>query len=341
MTIASTVLQAHLERVFNERDAGTPAPPTQSRALWGGRDLYEQQAEYSGTEAIARAVTELLGRSADPVFFLMARPAMETTTWAKLLWRGHLPDGTTVVTVSTLLLSRKAHSLALCLRRPSGLLLVGGRQTTSDQETAQGPAHASRSVGGDHGRWQRSGWRHRDGVAEEGDMRSSHRQATRRGEVQPRISASARRLRHAGEPMRRPGQVACLLHWRRPRPRPPDQQRGHPDARTAGGVAARRHPSRVRRQRVWRIVRRERPSLPALRKARGRIVQVSTWTASLPLPFNGPSGASKSAMEVFASVYRAELKRFGIDVVIAAAGQPTRTGGPERQPPPFSESRTG
>src|SRR5882724_11387472 len=48
--------------------------------------------------------------------------------------------------------------------------------------------------------------------------------------------------------------------------------------------------------------------LPALRKARGRIVQVSTWTASVPLPFNGPSGASKAAMEVFAAVYRAELK---------------------------------
>jgi NAD(P)-dependent dehydrogenase (short-subunit alcohol dehydrogenase family) len=32
--------------------------------------------------------------------------------------------------------------------------------------------------------------------------------------------------------------------------------------------------------------------LPALRKARGRIVQVSTWTAHLPLPFNGPSSGS-------------------------------------------------
>jgi NAD(P)-dependent dehydrogenase (short-subunit alcohol dehydrogenase family) len=69
--------------------------------------------------------------------------------------------------------------------------------------------------------------------------------------------------------------------------------------------------------------------LPVLRKARGRIVQVSTWTASLPLPFNGPSGASKAAMEVFATVYRAELKRFGIDVVIAAAGN-MRTGGPAK-----------
>jgi NAD(P)-dependent dehydrogenase (short-subunit alcohol dehydrogenase family) len=69
--------------------------------------------------------------------------------------------------------------------------------------------------------------------------------------------------------------------------------------------------------------------LPALRKARGRIVQVSTWTASVPLPFNGPSGASKAAMEVFADVYRAELNRFGIDVVVAAAGN-MRTGGPAK-----------
>jgi NAD(P)-dependent dehydrogenase (short-subunit alcohol dehydrogenase family) len=69
--------------------------------------------------------------------------------------------------------------------------------------------------------------------------------------------------------------------------------------------------------------------LPALRKARGRIVQISTWTASVPLPFNGPSGASKAAMEVFATVYRAELKRFGIDVVVAAAGN-MKTGGPAK-----------
>jgi NAD(P)-dependent dehydrogenase (short-subunit alcohol dehydrogenase family) len=69
--------------------------------------------------------------------------------------------------------------------------------------------------------------------------------------------------------------------------------------------------------------------LPALRKARGRVVQVSTWTASVPLPFNGPSGASKAAMEVFAAVYRAELKTFGVDFVVAAAGN-MRTGGPAK-----------
>src|SRR6266481_6474381 len=33
--------------------------------------------------------------------------------------------------------------------------------------------------------------------------------------------------------------------------------------------------------------------LPALRKARGRIVQISTWTASLPLPCIGPSGRQR------------------------------------------------
>jgi NAD(P)-dependent dehydrogenase (short-subunit alcohol dehydrogenase family) len=34
-------------------------------------------------------------------------------------------------------------------------------------------------------------------------------------------------------------------------------------------------------------------ALPPLRKVRGRIVQISTCTASLPLPFTGPSGASR------------------------------------------------
>jgi len=69
--------------------------------------------------------------------------------------------------------------------------------------------------------------------------------------------------------------------------------------------------------------------LPALRKAHGRIVQISTFTASLPLPFNGASGASKAATEVFAAVYRAELKHLGVDVVVVPAGI-MRTGGPAK-----------
>src|SRR6204780_5279537 len=80
--------------------------------------------------------------------------------------------------------------------------------------------------------------------------------------------------------------------------------------------------------------------LPALRKARGRIVQVSTWTASVPLPFNGPSGASKAAMEVFATVYRAELKHLGVDVVIAVAGN-MRTGGPAKAAAALSKVADG
>jgi NAD(P)-dependent dehydrogenase (short-subunit alcohol dehydrogenase family) len=69
--------------------------------------------------------------------------------------------------------------------------------------------------------------------------------------------------------------------------------------------------------------------LPALRKARGRVVQVSTMTATLPLPFNGSSGASKAAFDALAAVYRAELKPFGVDVVLAIAGN-MRTGGPAK-----------
>jgi NAD(P)-dependent dehydrogenase (short-subunit alcohol dehydrogenase family) len=69
--------------------------------------------------------------------------------------------------------------------------------------------------------------------------------------------------------------------------------------------------------------------LPALRQARGRIVQISTWTAHMPMPFNGPSGASKAAVEVLATVYRAELKPFGIDVVVVVPGN-MRTGGPAK-----------
>ena len=52
-------------------------------------------------------------------------------------------------------------------------------------------------------------------------------------------------------------------------------------------------------------------------------------TATLPFPFNGPSGASKAAFDALAAVYRAELKPFGIDVVLAIAGN-MKTGGPAK-----------
>jgi NAD(P)-dependent dehydrogenase (short-subunit alcohol dehydrogenase family) len=69
--------------------------------------------------------------------------------------------------------------------------------------------------------------------------------------------------------------------------------------------------------------------LPALRKARGRIVQIGAMTGRFPIPFNGPSSASKATLEAFADIYRAELKPFGIDFVIAQAGN-LLTGGPAK-----------
>jgi NAD(P)-dependent dehydrogenase (short-subunit alcohol dehydrogenase family) len=69
--------------------------------------------------------------------------------------------------------------------------------------------------------------------------------------------------------------------------------------------------------------------LPALRKARGRIVQIGSMTGRLPLPFNGPSSASKAALEAFADVYRGELKPFGVAFVMVQAGN-MATGGPAK-----------
>ena len=69
--------------------------------------------------------------------------------------------------------------------------------------------------------------------------------------------------------------------------------------------------------------------LPALRRAHGRIVQTSSMTAFFPLPFNGPSSASKAALEAFADVYRAELHTSGVDFVMAIPGD-MRTGGPAK-----------
>jgi NAD(P)-dependent dehydrogenase (short-subunit alcohol dehydrogenase family) len=69
--------------------------------------------------------------------------------------------------------------------------------------------------------------------------------------------------------------------------------------------------------------------LPALRRAHGRIVQIGSMTARLPLPFNGPSSASKAALEAFADVYRGELKPFGVAFVMVQPGN-MATGGPAK-----------
>jgi len=69
--------------------------------------------------------------------------------------------------------------------------------------------------------------------------------------------------------------------------------------------------------------------LPLLRQAKGRIVQIGSMTGRFPLPFSGPSSASKAAMEAFADVYRTELKPFGIDFIMAQPGN-MLTGGPAK-----------
>lgn len=97
MLTASTVLHANLERVFNERDA-TRRRQAIEELYAAEAVLYEQQKKYAGIEAIGRAITHLLGSLPPALVFAPVEPAMQNHEMVKLLWRGHLPDGTTVVT---------------------------------------------------------------------------------------------------------------------------------------------------------------------------------------------------------------------------------------------------
>jgi NAD(P)-dependent dehydrogenase (short-subunit alcohol dehydrogenase family) len=56
--------------------------------------------------------------------------------------------------------------------------------------------------------------------------------------------------------------------------------------------------------------------LPALRKARGRVVLMGSIGGRSALPFLGPYAASKHALEAFADVLRVELRPWGIAVAI-------------------------
>ena len=72
-----------------------------------------------------------------------------------------------------------------------------------------------------------------------------------------------------------------------------------------------------------------RAFLPLLRMTKGRIVQIGSMTGRFPLPFSGPSSASKAAMEAFADVYRTELRPFGVDFIMVQPGS-MLTGGPAK-----------
>lgn len=97
MTIASTLLQANLQRVFNERDAARRRQAIQELYAEDAI-LYESEATYAGTEAIAGAVTHLLASLPPTLAFSMVAPVLHNHDMGKLLWTGKLPDGTTIVT---------------------------------------------------------------------------------------------------------------------------------------------------------------------------------------------------------------------------------------------------
>ncbi|XP_075939367.1 17-beta-hydroxysteroid dehydrogenase type 2 isoform X2 [Anarhichas minor] len=56
--------------------------------------------------------------------------------------------------------------------------------------------------------------------------------------------------------------------------------------------------------------------LPLLRRSRGRIVNVSSMAAEVPMPRLSAYGASKAALSVFSKVMRLELSEWGVNVAL-------------------------
>lgn len=67
-------------------------------------------------------------------------------------------------------------------------------------------------------------------------------------------------------------------------------------------------------------VRLTRACLPALRRARGRIVVVGSVAGLSALPFMGAYSASKAALEAVADAWRVELAPWGIEVAMLEPG---------------------
>lgn len=75
---------------------------------------------------------------------------------------------------------------------------------------------------------------------------------------------------------------------------------------------------------VFGVVAVTQAFLPQLRRARGRIVNMSSLSALLAVPFLAPYNASKSAVEAISDSLRREVEPFGVEVVIIEPGV-TRT----------------
>ena len=61
--------------------------------------------------------------------------------------------------------------------------------------------------------------------------------------------------------------------------------------------------------------------LPALRRARGRVVSIGSISGRVVPPFLGPYAASKSALEAVSHALRRELRGSGVHVVLIEAGR--------------------
>jgi NAD(P)-dependent dehydrogenase (short-subunit alcohol dehydrogenase family) len=59
---------------------------------------------------------------------------------------------------------------------------------------------------------------------------------------------------------------------------------------------------------------------PLLRKGRGRLINISAPTATLPMPFAGPISASKAALDALSHAIRVELGAQGVAVVTVVPG---------------------
>lgn len=68
--------------------------------------------------------------------------------------------------------------------------------------------------------------------------------------------------------------------------------------------------------------------LPDLRKAKGRILQMSSVTSRFSLPFSAPSSAAKAALDCYADALRTELNPFGVKITtVLPASMKTMGGG--------------
>ncbi len=85
-----------------------------------------------------------------------------------------------------------------------------------------------------------------------------------------------------------------------------------------------------------------RKMLPLLRRSGGRVVNVTSVSARHPVPFFGPYGASKAALEALSAALRIELRKYRVDVVLLEPGDaPDRTPLCGRQARYHEEMRAG